>query len=86
MGYSLTENQGLLSYVKCPLSKQRLDSCQRVRVRVSKWSIIRARKNSYSVSSPPIGSHVQVRIYAEWVELWSAQKLLGRVPRLHGND
>ena len=68
------------------LPKQRLDSYQRVEVRVSKWSTIRVHKKTYSVPSRLIGARLQVRIYAEWIEVWSAQSCLERMSRLHGSD
>lgn len=65
---------------------QRLGSFRRMQVRVSKWSIIQVDRNRYSVPSRLIGSRVQVRMYAEWIEVWSAQTCLERMPRLHGRD
>ncbi|MXZ17142.1 MAG: hypothetical protein F4069_05820 [Rhodothermaceae bacterium] len=66
--------------------KRPLDSYQRAEVRVSKWSTIRVRKNTYSVPSRLIGARLQVRMYANGIELWSAQTCLERIPRLHGCD
>ena len=68
------------------LPKQRLDSYQRVEVRVSKWSTIRVRKKTYSVPSRLIGTRLRVRLYAAWIEVWSTQRCLERMPRLHGGD
>ena len=38
----------------------------------------------YSVSSRLIGERVEVRLYAEQVEVWYAQKVVDRMPRLRG--
>jgi hypothetical protein len=62
----------------------RLDSCKRLRARVDKGSIIHVAGNDYSVFSRLIGEWVEVRLYAEQVEVWYAQKLVQRLPRLRG--
>jgi hypothetical protein len=67
-----------------PLPARRLDSCKRLRARVDKGSIIHVAGNDYSVFSRLIGEWVEVRLYAEQVEVWYAQKLLTRLPRLRG--
>jgi hypothetical protein len=67
-----------------PLPARRLESCKRQRVRVDKGSIIHVARNVYSVCSRLIGEWVDVRLYAEQVEVWYAQKLVERLPRLRG--
>jgi hypothetical protein len=67
-----------------PLPTRRLDSCKRLRARVDKGSIIHVAGNDYSVFSRLIGEWVEVRLYAEQVEVWYAQKLVTRLPRLRG--
>ena len=67
-----------------PLPKRRLESYKRYRVRVSRGSTIRVRKNSYSVQSQLIGECVDVRVFGEWVEVWYGQRLMERMPRLFG--
>jgi hypothetical protein len=53
--------------------------------RVSGWSTIRVKHNSYSVPSRMIGEEVKVRIYESWLEVWyggerrlTIERLLGR--------
>jgi hypothetical protein len=67
-----------------PLPSQRLEACKRLRVRVEPGSIIHVQSNVYSVASRLIGEWVEVRLYAEHVEVWYAQKLRERLPRLRG--
>jgi hypothetical protein len=66
------------------LPSHRLEACKRLPVRVEAGSIINVQKNVYSVASRLIGEKVEVRLYAEVVEVWYAQKLLERLPRLRG--
>jgi len=42
--------------------------------------------NTYSVHSRLIGEKVQARVYAEHIEVWYAQKMIERLPRLHGRN
>jgi len=67
-----------------PLPSHRLEACKRLRVRVEKGSIINVQRNVYSVASRLIGEWVEARLYAEHVEVWYAQKLRERMPRLRG--
>lgn len=62
----------------------RLDTRKLLRVKVSPGSTIRVQHNVYSVHSRLIGEWVEVRIGADELELWYAQRLLERVPRLRG--
>jgi hypothetical protein len=67
-----------------PLPSHRLESCKRLRVRVEAGSIIKVQSNIYSVASRLIGERVEARLYAERVEVWYAQKLREKLPRLRG--
>lgn len=58
----------------------------RDKCRVSRASTIRVLKNSYSVHSRLIGENVDVRIYAEHVEVWYAQRRIEILPRLRGEN
>jgi len=68
-------------YLK-PLPSHRLEDCKRQRARVSKSSTIRIQNNVYSVHSRLIGEWVEVRIYADSLEVWYAQRLIEKIPRL----
>ena len=70
-----------------PLPARRLDSCKRLGpVRVSSGSLVQVQNNSYSVHSRLIGEKVSVRLYAEYLEVWYAQRLVERIPRLRGQN
>jgi hypothetical protein len=66
------------------LPARRLDSCKRLRVRVGPSSTIRANHNVYSVDSRLIGEKIEVRLYAERLEVWYAQQCIETMPRLRG--
>lgn len=70
--------------VLSPLPATRLDTRKQLRVRVGPGSTIRVQNNAYSVPSRLIGEWVDVRLGAEDLEVWFAQKLLERLPRLRG--
>lgn len=76
----LAEEQSLLG----PLSATRQSSTRQLDVKVNSGSLIRVLGNVYSVKSRLIGETVKVRVYAEHLEIWFAQKEVDRVPRLHG--
>ena len=68
-----------------PLPKARLHSYRRLcDIRVSRGSVIQVAKNTYSVQSRLIGESVAVRLYAEHLEVWYAQRCVERIPRLRG--
>ena len=48
-------------------------------------STIRVKKNTYCVDSRLIGEAVEVRIYAEHIEVWYGQQQIHRMPRLSGH-
>jgi hypothetical protein len=62
----------------------RLESYKRARVRVHAGSIIHVDRNTYSIDSRLIGERVDVRLYAEELEVWFAGKVVERIPRLRG--
>jgi len=62
----------------------KLDCFTTLVVRVSPCSTIHVNRNTYSVNSSLIGEQVKVKVYAEYLEILYAQKLLDRIPRLRG--
>jgi hypothetical protein len=80
-GRFLEEQQVLLR-----LPRQKLESCQRIEMKVGKASTIRVAKNVYSVHSRLIGERVKVRLFAEHLEVWSGQHLIETIPRLRGES
>lgn len=70
----------------CQLPKLRLESCKRIKVKVSPGSTIRVNHNVYSVHSRLIGEWVDVRLYAEHLEVWYAQRCIESIPRLRGEE
>jgi hypothetical protein len=68
------------------LPMHRFDSCKRFSVKVGPSSTIRVSHNVYSVDSRLIGETVNVRLYAEYFEIWYAQKCVDKIPRLRGSD
>lgn len=67
------------------LPQKRLEACKRLNVKVSKGSTIRVNHNVYSVNSRLIGEWVNVRLYAEDLEVWYAQRCVEKIPRLRGD-
>src|SRR4030043_1042289 len=66
------------------LPPRRLDSCKRLGVRVGPSSTIRGKHNVYSVASRLIDEEIQVRLYAEHLEVWYGQRCLETIRRLRG--
>ena len=66
------------------LPLQRFPAWKREEVSVSCGSTIRAGRNIYSVNSRLIGERVRVRLYAENIEVWYAQRCVEKMPRLRG--
>ncbi len=62
----------------------RLDDHKNLGVTVSPSSTVRVLENAYSVHSRLIGEDVAVRIHADHLEIWYAQKMLERIPRMIG--
>lgn len=69
-----------------PLPCRRLESHRRLSARVNRGSLIRVQGNVYSVHSRLIGAQVEVRVFADHVEVWYAQKLVERAERLRGRQ
>ena len=57
-----------------------------MRVRVHASSTIHPDRNAYSVDSRLIGERVDVRLYAEELEVWFAGRVVERIPRLRGQQ
>ena len=55
------------------------------RARVRKWSTIQAAGRTYTVPSRLIGKEVQVRLYADWVEVYYKEHLVESMARVHGD-
>jgi hypothetical protein len=68
------------------LPAQRREACRRIRVRVSGGSLLRVQNNTYSVHSRLIGEEVEVRIYAEHLEVWLGDRHVEQLPRLRGRS
>lgn len=66
------------------LPPMRIEDFRRERVRVTRFSTIRAAENTYSVSSRLIGEEVELRLHAEWVEVWHGQELVATIERQRG--
>ena len=67
------------------LPANRLEACSVLpEVKVSGGSTISVKKNVYSVDSRLVGETVKVRVYAETLEVWYAQRWLETIPRLRG--
>jgi len=67
-----------------PLPARQLESSRWVEVRVGPSSTIRVLHNVYSVHSGLVGEQVRVRVFAQRLEVWYAQKLVESLPRLRG--
>jgi hypothetical protein len=68
-----------------PLPPRRLESFTRAGVQVNRGSVIRVQKNVYSVHSRLLGEQVDVRIYADRLEVWYGQRRVDTLPRLRGS-
>lgn len=66
------------------LPVRRLEGWRSVRVRVSVGSTLKVDRNTYSVPSRLIGEHVDVRVFAEELEVWYGGTLMDHFPRLRG--
>jgi hypothetical protein len=85
-------NQGRQRRFKEDLAKlrqlpfRRLEAYERLRMKVGPSSTIRVKHNVYSVHSRLIGEQVEIRLYADYLDLWYGQKKLDTMPRLRGED
>lgn len=66
------------------LPPMRIEDFRRERVRVSRFSTIRAAENTYSVSSRLIGEDVDLRLHAESIEIWHGQEMVATMERQRG--
>jgi hypothetical protein len=66
------------------LPVRRLDSYKNLEASVRRGSTINVQNNVYSVHSRLIGEKVRIRLYAEYLEVWYAQRKIEEIPRLHG--
>lgn len=67
------------------LPEIRLDDCKKIKnVTVSNSSTINVARKIYSVNSRLKGEKVNVRLFAEKLELWYGQKKVESIPRLRG--
>jgi hypothetical protein len=78
----LREELRLLRELPC----RRQSDYRDMKCKVGQASTIRVLKNSYSVHSRLIGETVQVRIYAEYLEVWYGQRKIEQLPRLRGEN
>ena len=68
-----------------PLPDRRVKAYKERRgVRVDRGSLIHVERNVYSVNSRLIGEKVDVRLYAERLEVWHGQRKVEDLPRLRG--
>jgi len=67
-----------------PLPPQRRGTCTSFFVTVKSDSVIRVKRNAYSVSSKYIGLRLEVRIHQDHLELWYQNECLERMPRQFG--
>jgi len=67
-----------------PLPARRLETFKRLRVKVAAGSTVRVERNTYSVPARLIGEWVEARVGSEAVEVWYAQRVVERLPRLRG--
>ncbi len=67
-----------------PLPQGRLDTSKKLRVKVGRNSTLSVGRNVYSVHSRLIGEEVEVRLFAERLEVWYAQRKVETLPRLRG--
>ena len=68
------------------LPATQLEDAKRFYPTVGPSSTIRVQHNVYSVHSRLIREKVEVRLYAEHLDVWYAQKRVERLPRLRGED
>ncbi len=68
------------------LPEARLSTPKKLTCSVGQGSTINADRNVYSVPSRLIGTRVEVRLYAEYLEVWYAQKCIETMPRLRGRQ
>jgi hypothetical protein len=71
--------------VLSPLPPQRRSTCTSISLTVKSDSVIRVKRNAYSISSKYIGLHMEVRIHQDHLELWYRNECVERMPRQFGH-
>src|SRR5437867_3742272 len=66
------------------LPEMRTEDWSRWSGKVSAFSTVNVKHNIYSVDSRLIGESIEVRTYAEVLEVWHGGQFLERIPRLRG--
>ena len=66
------------------LPEMRTDDWSRWSGKVSAFSTVNVKHNIYSVDSRLIGESIDVRTYAEVLEVWHSGQFIERIPRLRG--
>lgn len=67
------------------LPNTKLDSIDRIDVKVRRNSTISVKHNIYSVNSRLIGEKVRVQVYENIIKVYYGQKLIDQMPRLRGD-
>ncbi len=67
-----------------PLPRQRRSTCTSIPVTVKSDSVIRVKRNAYSVSSKYIGLKLEIRIHQDYLELWYRGECVEQLPRQFG--
>jgi hypothetical protein len=67
-----------------PLPEKKIDSFKEEHKKVTRNSTINIDHNIYSVASQLIGEKVRVKVFADHLEVWYAQKAVELLPRLRG--
>lgn len=68
------------------LPSYRYEDHQSLKVTVSRSSTVRIKHNTYSVYSRLIGEGVEIRVYADLLEVWYAHRKVDTLPRLRGEN
>ena len=68
------------------LPSLRYDDYETKTCKVSRGGTIRLLHNTYSVHSRLVGETVKVRVYADKLEIWYAQRHIDTLPRLRGEN
>ena len=67
------------------LPASRSEDWSRWQGKVSAFSTVNVKHNIYSVDSRLIGERIEVRAYAEVLEVWYGGELIERIPRMRGS-
>jgi len=68
-----------------PLPRNKIDAFKRMEISVSRFSTILVNHNIYSVNSRLIKEKVKTKVFSEHIEIWYAQKMVHKIPRLRGS-